>query len=37
MKYLLPRQRKEYGLKAAQLKISRAVMEKLITEYTREA
>lgn len=37
MKYLLPRQRKEYGLKAAQLKISRAVMEKLIVEYTREA
>lgn len=37
VKYLLPKQRKHYGLKASQFKISRDAMEKLIAEYTREA
>lgn len=37
VKYLLPKQRKHYGLKASQFKISGDAMEKLIAEYTREA
>ncbi len=37
MKYLLPRQRRENGLKASQLKINRRVMEQIIADYTREA
>ena len=37
VKYLLPRQRAVYGLKATQLRITRPVISRIITEYTREA
>lgn len=36
-RYLLPKQRKEYGLKVNQFKISPEALEKMIAEYTREA
>ena len=36
-KYLLPKQRKEYGLKVSQFKLSQDALEKMIAEYTREA
>lgn len=36
-KYLLPKQRKEYGLKVYQLKLSQDALERIIAEYTREA
>jgi ATP-dependent Lon protease len=37
LKYLLPRQREEHGLKARQLKFGRRVASKIINDYTREA
>ncbi len=36
-KYLVPRQRKENGLKASQAKWTDAAIKKIITSYTREA
>jgi ATP-dependent Lon protease len=36
-KYLIPKQRKEHGLKNTDFKISDKVLEKLIEEYTRES
>ena len=36
-RYLLPRQRREHGLKASQLAISDAAIKLLIVSYTREA
>ncbi len=36
-RYLVPRQRREHGLKAKQLKISDAALKLLINRYTREA
>lgn len=36
-KYLLPKQRKEYGLKVSQFKLSQDALERIIAEYTREA
>jgi len=36
-RYLLPRQRKEHGLKAKQLALSSEALELLISDYTREA
>ncbi len=35
--YLVPKQREAHGLKASQFKISTAVLEKIIEEYTRES
>lgn len=35
--YLLPKQRKKHGLKAAQLKISDDAIREIITKYTRES
>ncbi len=34
-RHLIPKQRKEHGLKASHVKLSRSVMEKLIQDYTR--
>ena len=36
-KYLVPKQRKEHGLKANQFKLSDAVLAKVIDQYTRES
>lgn len=36
-RYLLPRQREENGLKAGELTLAPGVIQKIITEYTREA
>ncbi len=36
-KHLIPRQRKEHGLKAQHIKLSTAVLKKLVQEYTRES
>lgn len=36
-KYLVPRQREENGLKASQIRFSKTVLKKIISEYTREA
>jgi ATP-dependent Lon protease len=36
-RYLLPRQRREHGLKARQLKVTGEAMDALIADYTREA
>ncbi len=36
-KYLIPRQRKEHGLKANQIKITISAVKKIISGYTREA
>ncbi|QJA05787.1 endopeptidase La [Thermosulfurimonas marina] len=36
-RYLLPRQLREHGLRASQLKISEAALRRIITHYTREA
>ncbi|MBO6515919.1 MAG: endopeptidase La [Bacteroidia bacterium] len=36
-KYLIPKQRKEHGLKAGQFKLSDGVIGKVIDEYTRES
>ncbi|PCJ66417.1 MAG: endopeptidase La [Bacteroidetes bacterium] len=36
-KHLLPKQKKEHGLKANQVKISDKTLEKIIDEYTRES
>ena len=36
-RYLLPRQRKENGIKASEIKISTSVIRKIIGGYTREA
>ena len=36
-RHLIPKQRKEHGLKASHVKLSRSVMEKLIQDYTRES
>jgi ATP-dependent Lon protease len=36
-KYLIPKQRKEHGLKANQFKISDSVLGKVIDQYTRES
>ncbi len=36
-RYLVPRQRKEHGLKASQFKITRAALRLIIERYTREA
>lgn len=36
-KHLVPEQRKEHGLKANQIRISDAVIKKVIQEYTRES
>jgi len=36
-RYLVPRQRKEHGLKAKQFSLSPAALDLLIAEYTREA
>ncbi len=36
-KYLIPKQRKAHGLKAAQFKLSDAAIEQIIFEYTRES
>jgi ATP-dependent Lon protease len=36
-KYLIPKQRKEHGLKNSDFKISDKVLEQLIEEYTRES
>lgn len=36
-KYLIPKQRKEHGLKANQFKLADACIEKVIDEYTRES
>ena len=36
-KYLLPKKLKEHGLTVANLKISKAALFKIVTEYTREA
>jgi ATP-dependent Lon protease len=36
-RYLIPRQLKEHGLSAKQLKISKSAIRKIITGYTREA
>lgn len=36
-KYLIPKQRKEHGLKASQFKMSDAVINRVIDEYTRES
>jgi ATP-dependent Lon protease len=36
-KHLLPKQKKEHGLKASQVKISDKTIEKIIDEYTRES
>lgn len=36
-KYLVPKQRKEHGLKASQFKLSDALIGKVIDEYTRES
>lgn len=35
--FLIPRQRKDHGLKANQFKITRAALKKVISDYTREA
>lgn len=37
MRYLLPKQRQEHGLKKEQLSISENAVKKVIREYTREA
>ncbi|MEZ4980216.1 MAG: hypothetical protein R2769_01235 [Saprospiraceae bacterium] len=34
---MIPEQREEHGLKAGQVKLSDAVIKKIITEYTRES
>ncbi len=36
-RHLIPKQRKEHGLKSAHVKLSRAVTEKIIQSYTRES
>lgn len=36
-RHLIPEQRKEHGLKAANIKLSVAVIKKIIMEYTRES
>jgi len=36
-RHLIPKQRKEHGLKSAHVKLSRSVIEKLIQDYTRES
>ncbi|MGB1037327.1 MAG: endopeptidase La [Bacteroidia bacterium] len=36
-KHLLPKQKKEHGLKASQLKLADKTIEKVIDEYTRES
>lgn len=36
-RHLLPRQRKQHGLAAADVKLSKTVLTKLVTAYTREA
>jgi ATP-dependent Lon protease len=36
-KHLLPKQRKEHGLKSTHLKLNDAVLEKIISEYTSES
>ncbi len=37
LRYLLPRQIKEHGLQASQIRISESAILKIITEYTRES
>ncbi len=36
-KYLIPKQRKEHGLKANQFKVSDSIIAKVVDEYTRES
>merc|ERR1711879_475959 len=36
-KYLVPKQRKEHGLKAKQFKLTDAILAKVVDEYTRES
>lgn len=36
-KHLIPKQRKEHGLKAAHIKVNNTVIEQVIEEYTRES
>ncbi len=36
-RYIIPKQRKEHGLKAKQIKLTPKVLEKIISEHTREA
>lgn len=36
-KYLIPKQRKEHGLKSGQFKLSDATLERIVDEYTRES
>jgi len=36
-KYLVPKQRKEHGLKSNQFKLSDAILGKIVDEYTRES
>lgn len=36
-KYLIPKQRKEHGLKASQFKMSESVIAQVVEEYTRES
>ncbi len=37
MRYLVPRQRKEHGIPAAQLRIGKTAVQRIIAEYTYEA
>ncbi|MBU4463826.1 MAG: endopeptidase La, partial [Proteobacteria bacterium] len=36
-RYLIPRQREAHGLKASQISFSKGVLQKIISDYTREA
>ena len=37
MRYLVPRQRKEHGIQASQLRLGKPTVQRIITEYTYEA